>query len=406
MWGIGNPLTSADLMELANPDVEQCCPHCKTTVSRYHYAPSKYRDRYGYCSASCGALATIPRKKATYKKRTGYEHPSQNPECAARRLNTFREKFGVDNPFQSEKVKAKARKTLKRKYGANHPSKVPELVEKRKATQRERYGVDHWSQDPNQKHKIQGWTKESAAKSRATLKERTGYEHAQCIPENKERIIPVLAACREAARKTNRGRYGVDFPMQNEEKRNEMFAKSKVTCLKKYGCDNPFSSKEVQDKMKRGNVEKYGVENPGVLAKFRFKRKTVVDVFNIRHVVQGHEDWAIQRIGEMSSTKRIVSSAKDIPVIKYTFEGKERNYYPDLLIETIGGKTHVVEVKSSYTLNLYLKANMAKFRAAVKQLNKKGADFWLFSYDKNPGSLIRVKNPTTVAQLRRAGIPV
>lgn len=38
--------------------------------------------------------------------------------------------------------------------------------------------------------------------------------------------------------------------------------KQKNTCLKKYGIDNPFKSKEVRGKALKTNIERYGVKNP------------------------------------------------------------------------------------------------------------------------------------------------
>lgn len=46
--------------------------------------------------------------------------------------------------------------------------------------------------------------------------------------------------------------------MQNEEIKEKV----RKTNLKRYGTENPLSSKEVQEKVKQTNLKRYGVENP------------------------------------------------------------------------------------------------------------------------------------------------
>lgn len=53
-------------------------------------------------------------------------------------------------------------------------------------------------------------------------------------------------------------RYGCENPYQSEIIKE----KSKQTMLKKYGCENPLQSKEIQDKIKKTLLKKYGVTNP------------------------------------------------------------------------------------------------------------------------------------------------
>lgn len=56
---------------------------------------------------------------------------------------------------------------------------------------------------------------------------------------------------------TNLKRYGVENPFQSREVQNKI----KETNLKRYGSENPFGSEEIKEKIKSTNLERYGVEN-------------------------------------------------------------------------------------------------------------------------------------------------
>ena len=61
---------------------------------------------------------------------------------------------------------------------------------------------------------------------------------------------------REKVKQTNLERYGCEHPLQNKEVQE----KYKQTCLEKYGCENPAQSKEVQEKAKQTCLERFGCE--------------------------------------------------------------------------------------------------------------------------------------------------
>lgn len=78
--------------------------------------------------------------------------------------------------------------------------------------------------------------------------------------------------CQEAMRKTNKIKYGVEFPFQNpdtqkkiqknrtEEDYINIQKKVRKTSKEKYSVDHFLASEEVKDKMKATFMEKYGVE--------------------------------------------------------------------------------------------------------------------------------------------------
>jgi hypothetical protein len=57
---------------------------------------------------------------------------------------------------------------------------------------------------------------------------------------------------------TNKQRYGVERPAQNEDIHNKMTQ----TIKEKYGVENPFENKEVKQKIKETLIKKYGVQHP------------------------------------------------------------------------------------------------------------------------------------------------
>ena len=85
-------------------------------------------------------------------------------------------------------------------------------------------------------------------------------------------------ACRsELLKKTNREKYGTDYPQQSEKVKKTLKEKwdkegnpsqtpkakekRRKTNIERYGTDNPLGSKEIQEKVKRTNLEKFGAEH-------------------------------------------------------------------------------------------------------------------------------------------------
>lgn len=83
--------------------------------------------------------------------------------------------------------------------------------------------------------------------------------------------------------------------------------------------------------------------------------------------VQGYEDRVIRKMLSTGVSPKDISvfSEGKIPVIKYSVDGKEKSYWPDLKV-----KDTLVEVKSTWTLFKFWKANVAKAKACVKQGHK------------------------------------
>jgi hypothetical protein len=64
-------------------------------------------------------------------------------------------------------------------------------------------------------------------------------------------------------------------------------------------------------------------------------------------------------------------------IIPYFFEGRERSYYPDLLVRFSNGKEALVEVKDRFGMPLYI--TLCKGLAALKWAREKGMGYGIFS---------------------------
>jgi hypothetical protein len=84
-------------------------------------------------------------------------------------------------------------------------------------------------------------------KSKATNLEKYGCENSFQNKEVQERIKAI-----------NLKKYGCEHPLQNKEVREKI----KATNLEKYGYECSLQNKQVQEKTKSTNLEKYGFEYP------------------------------------------------------------------------------------------------------------------------------------------------
>lgn len=204
-------------------------------------------------------------------------------------------------------------------------------------------------------------------------------------------------------KKTIRKKYGVDNVSQNEKIKRKKIK----TSLKNCGAEYAVQTKEGQARKRKTNLERYGVEHSTQCKEVidkrviqKFKKKQVVDVNGKKHSVLGFEHFAVDWLGERGA-ERIVTRPRNLPSISYTFEGKDRRYFPD--IGTIrNGVKNLWEVKSSYTLRDQIDQNIAKFKAAIKFMKSKGyGAFYLMVFDRH-GDCVLIKNPTSKRKVLQA----
>lgn len=356
----GYVLNSSQVFALRYPKSINECSVCGSLVD---YSPNTLGWRT-YCSRSC--MNQDPklseRRKQTCVEKYGADNPSRVDKFKKKRTATIRERFGVYNAFQSEEVKGRIKTTIHNKYGVDNPSQSPEIDDKKRQTQLAKSGYDHWTKDPEQRDKLKPFTPAMLKKARKTCLERYGVENVFLSEE-----------WQEVMSESMRESY-----IHNKEEIRKRFQR---TCMERYGI--PYAP----------------IETAGYLY------REVTDKFGYVHKVQGYEPFAIRHFDTVKRVTRIDSGRTLVPYVRYKFQDNDdRIYFPDMIAYT-KSTAYIVEVKSLFTLLSNLKCNMAKFRAATKFAKSKGYSFWLFLFSFD-GSLIKVKNPTTLKQLREAGIDV
>lgn len=163
------------------------------------------------------------------------------PKCHYRYISkksfeTFRTNNpGVSSPCHLPGVQDKARKTMIEKYGTDKMSQSKEIIQKRKETCLRKYGTE----TPLANKDIRQKTYKS------NIKNHNGIYYL------------VTEECRKLSTESHRTK-------ESKQKSRENFdvQKKKQEMIAKYGVDNPFKLKEVQDQIKQTNVQKYGSSNP------------------------------------------------------------------------------------------------------------------------------------------------
>ncbi len=148
-----------------------------------------YKDEFlTYCSVRCQMKdpENHAKMRASYKEKTGCDHPTRNPDAWKRREENYVEKTGYKNHMENPEVMEKRKQLYFEKTGYETPTVNPEVIEKmketaysrtceekqktedrRKATCLERYGVDHQCKSSKVRDKIT-----------ASFVKKYGVEHA------------------------------------------------------------------------------------------------------------------------------------------------------------------------------------------------------------------------------------
>ena len=195
-------------------------PVCNFCHNKMEYKNVKLNTGYlQYCSTKCSSNdSTIKSKKEhTYKLRTGFNNPSQNPDIKQKKKETTFLHYGVENPNQSERIKQKKKETTFLHYGVEHPGQSKEVQEKIQKTSFEKYGgIGFGSKIVNQK-------------IIKTINKKNNSNVINCSQ---------LESIKQKKKETLLKHYGVENPNQSKE----ILEKTKKTCLEQYGVECVFQS--------------------------------------------------------------------------------------------------------------------------------------------------------------------
>lgn len=286
-----------------------------------------------------------------------------NPSEAWRKLSVlssrqitrlYNTKIGKGNPSYQDKIVA-----LLHRYGA--PSDFPdcvcgrplrfvrfstgfgascgesECVKKVRSTKiaRARLAFSEERKEQVREKLRKAWTAEKrqahASNLKAVMLERYGVEHHNKIAAHANKIS-----------RTKRG--------YSKEKLRAINSKREQTCLQRYGVTHTSQDPEVFDRILQ-----------------RCHQLKTVDIQGVTYKCRGYEPDAIRYLLEVKGMDRVRSIK--MPAIRYTLDGREHRYYPDLFAKK-GERKMLIEVKSVYTLGLnspsWWKSNRAKFKAAYR----------------------------------------
>lgn len=217
------------------------------------------------------------------------------------------------------------------------------IIEKLKNTCLERYGVEHNWSSPE--------LRENCYK---TTKERYGVEHALQSDELKKKRHDTMINKYNSANVFN-------------------FESTKKTLLKEYGVTNAAQSEQIKEKIRKTNKERYGVEFPYQNPEIFKKAQTSGE----RARYYKDTDLIYRGSFELDFLERFydkIDIAKPM-TFDYEHNGTLHKYIPDFYIPSLD---LVIEIKSSYYFKKYKEKCISK-AAAVE---KAGHEF-LFIFDKD-----------------------
>ena len=423
-------------LTINNIDIEKCkkvsgsnrCDYTCFCGGKGNKSLESIIKKSGLFCKKCTTDTKTNKMKKTYKIKTGYDNPSQNPKVKKQKEETTFKNFGVKHNSKSHIIKAKKETTCENNWGCKYPFQNPDIKKKIKATCLERHGVEN----PQQSKKIRDKTKE-------TCKEKYGFEYASQSEEVKETMKATnlkrhgvenpfqSEEVKEKIKATHLKTRGVEYASQSEEVKEKMKAtnlkrrgvenpsqshevkdKRKVTNLKRRGVEHPWQSPEVRDKIKATNIIKYGVsngfsqevkakikatnlerygveypmQNPEIFEKIQKSRwKLKSYTFKTGEIIkcQGYEPWALEDLEQNNNyTYEDYMNEPNEEFWYDTNDGKKHRYHKGGDIPFLR-KNKIIEVKSDYTFYADFYVNLLKAQCVLE----KGFGFEFWVYDKN-----------------------
>ena len=182
-------------------------------------------------------------------------------------------------------------------------------------------------------------------KHKESCLEKYGVDNISKLPETHNKI-----------KKTNIKKYGSESYTQTDKFKRD----HKNKMLKKYGVSSFSKTSEWLEKQKRTSLVRYGVENvsqcPQIFSKQQKSRYEIFEYKDTNLYYQG--SYELDFLDKYYDKYEISSPDS----IEYIFENKNKKYFPDFYISKYN---LIVEIKSSYTYEKYLKQNLAKQRKCL-----------------------------------------
>ncbi len=136
-----------------------------------------------------------------------------------------------------------------------------------------------------------------------------------------------------------------------------------------FTCQNPFNKSEIQEQIKKTNLEKYGSEN--VMHNQEIYNRSFINKKNVKTYklpsgrevyYDGYENYCIEYLLKYYNEDEIKFQTEFELNIEYYIDNRKKVYYPDFYISK---DNLVIEVKSSYMFFLSENKNIHKFKATI-----------------------------------------
>jgi len=145
--------------------------------------------------------------------------------------------------------------------------------------------------------------------------------------------------------------------VDNANKTKEVKDKIKATNLERYGVEHSSQLEEIKEKTKASSLLKYGVEHPSQseiiaekMSRNAYKVKEITTPSGNKIHLQGYEPYAYNILLETYKEEEIITNKKDVPKIWWVdTEGKSHRYFVDFYIPK---DNLMIEVKSKRTYSL------------------------------------------------------
>jgi len=195
------------------------CPQCNNIIKKFRNLEYGYNK---FCSQSCGTIFNEEKRKNTKKEKYGdenYNNPLKSKQTSV-------EKYGVEhfNQLDSERKRCsenchlhdkgiiiKKKDTWIKNYGVDHPVKSNQILNKIKITKKEKYGYEYFNK----------------TKSKETCLKQFGYKEPLLSPIIRHKIkktninkygvenVFQSSIIQDQIKLTNMNKYGVEYPIQN-----------------------------------------------------------------------------------------------------------------------------------------------------------------------------------------------
>ena len=268
--------------------------------------------------------------------------------------------------------------STKSKFANTYANKdMDAILEKRKATNIEKYGVDNVAKSDEVKALLKVTTTATAtirtAKTKVTNLLNHGVESTNSLQSVKDKKKANFLEIHGVDHQLKIPEIAASVSKKNTDNAVERLAKAAITNIERYGCENPSSNKDVQNKRTDTMIERFGVRNASQNAcvhskkvKSQYRTKEFIFPSGKISYVMGYEPQALTELLLTYDETDLIVETELIPRIKYVgTDGKNHYYFPDIYIPK---DNLIVEVKSEYTYSGFIgwkEINLAKEKYSI-----------------------------------------